>query len=187
MKRDREFWSELRRSLFPTYERATFNADKTEAGNFVPLPKLMRVFAAVLEHTTLRTLIGVMCRMDGPSQLAEIDLDELCLDAGVSRVSNLKPHLERLEEVRFIVTRLGRGPKKIYVLLLHPFLAAESLRDRGYFDERQLNALNELLLAMKWEPLAHGPGGSEGVTLGARAKKRRWERPAIDSPPGGSA
>jgi hypothetical protein len=178
LRRDKDFWEDLRDQLFPGYSQAVFRTVKTEAGNFIPLPKLYRMFASVLPETTLRALVAITCHMDGPSMLAEIDLDELALEANLSRVSNLLPHLDVLQKLSFIATSEGKGAKRRYVLLLHPWLAAKRLVEDGYFaDARKLNALNELLIAMRWDPVSPT---DRKLPIGLRPRRRPWTRPSIE-------
>src|SRR5690349_6027139 len=104
MKRDAEHWMAVRRQIFPLHEGAVF-LTRSEAGNYVPVPKVFSWFASVLESAPFRLLVAITCSMPGPSMFAEVDLGQLTHQVGLSRVSNLMPHLRKLEEMQFLATR----------------------------------------------------------------------------------
>ena len=79
--------------------------------------------------------------------------------------------------LRFIARSEGRDSKREWILVLHPWLAAERLFERGDFsDPKRLKLLNELLLLLGWETF---PLDREPPAKATKGRPRKWTRPKI--------
>lgn len=157
-----------RRQFFPDAEKLVFD---TKRKGFVPLPILIRKLLPHLTSPELRVLIYLHLRASRFG-ICYPTLDEIVHELGLTSRKNLMPHLESLEEKRFISTHSAAG--RTFFLVHDPRIPIEQLAARGGLSAQQLFEIDELCKDLG-QPTLSPPAAiqSDGISQPAITSKNR--------------
>jgi hypothetical protein len=173
-----------RRQFFPDAEKLVF---ETKHKGFVPLPIMLRKLLPHISSPELRVLVYLHLRASRFG-ICYPTLDEIVHELGLTSRKNLTPHLESLEEKRFISTHTAAG--KTFFLIHDPRIPIEYLAGQGSLSKQQLFEIDELYKDLGQPTLSLGrlqfgtfgsslqiaPGNALSVhTVSVRNIERRFE------------
>jgi hypothetical protein len=128
-----------RRQFFPEADKLVFDTGRK---GFVPLPIIVRKLISHLSSPELRVLIYLNLRASRYG-ICYPPIDEIVHELGLTSKKNLLPHIDSLEQKRFISTHIA-GAKRFF-LVHDPRVAIEHLAAKGELKDQELFEINELL------------------------------------------
>ncbi len=143
-----------RRQYFPNADNLVFD---TKNKGFIPLPIMLRKLIAQLTAPELRVLIYLYLRASRYG-ICYPTLDEMAAELRLTGRKNLTPHIEALENKRFISTRQATG--KRFFLIHDPRIPIQYLAEKGDLKEQELFDINELYKDLGQTPLDPPPSPS---------------------------
>lgn len=143
-----------RRQFFPDAETLVFD---TKHKGFVPLPIMIRKLLWYLTAPELRALVYLHLRASRYG-ICYPTLDEIVHELGLTSRKNLMPHLESLEEKRFISMHSAAG--KTFFLIHDPRIPIEHLASKGALSTQQLFEIDELYKDLGQPTLRRSTDGS---------------------------
>jgi hypothetical protein len=140
-----------RKQFFPDAESLVFD---TRGKGFVPLPIVLRKLIRHLSAPELRVLIYLQLRASKYG-ICYPTIDEIVHELGLTSKKNLLPHIETLEEKKFISTATS-GAKRFF-LVHDPRVPIAHLVATRKIDERELFEIDDLLKDLGQGPIMLAP------------------------------
>ena len=157
-----------RKQFFPDADKLVFD---TRGKGFIPLPIVLRKLIRHLSAPELRVLVYLQLRASKYG-ICYPTIDEIVHELGLTSKKNLLPHLESLEEKRFISTAAS-GARRFF-LVHDPRVAIAHLVKTKKIDDRELFEIDDLL-----KDLGQAPTAPPVVNVPATAQP--YEEPVIPS------
>ncbi len=136
-----------RREFFPDAAEMVFD---TKTKGFVPLPILFRKLIRHLSAAELRVLVYLQLRASRYG-ICYPTIEEIVHELGLTSRKNLMPHIESLQQKKFIATHVA-GARR-YFLIHDPRVPIKHLVDQSVIGKEELFEINELYKDLGQEPL----------------------------------